>query len=277
MKLGGPVFREFSDPDAWIAALRDYGYGAAYCPVNTDADDTVVKAYAEAAKSAGIVIAEVGAWSNPIDSNEEARRKAQAHCRAQLALADRIGARCCVNVSGSRGQPWYGPHPDNFSEETFDMVVQVVRGIIDDVDPTRTFYTLETMPWMYPDSADCYLRLVEAIDRRQFAVHFDPSNLLSSPQRFYGSGEVIREFVAKLGPRIRSCHAKDLQLGGDLMPHFDEVRPGLGGLDYATLLRELSKLDPDTPLMMEHLATEEEYAQAAAYIRSVAEQLGIGC
>ena len=57
--------------------------------------------------------------------------------------------------------------------------------------------------------------------------------------------------------------------------HLDEVRPGQGNLDYSVFLKELSKLDPDTPLMVEHLKGEEEYAKAAEHIRSVARQSGI--
>jgi len=60
-----------------------------------------------------------------------------------------------------------------------------------------------------------------------------------------------------------------------LTVHIDEVRPGTGQLDYGTFLRELSKLDPDTPLMLEHLRTEEEYALAAGHVRSVARELGL--
>jgi sugar phosphate isomerase/epimerase len=131
------------------------------------------------------------------------------------------------------------------------------------------------MPWLYPDSADSYVRLIEAIDRRGFAVHFDPANLLCSPQRYFDSGGVIREFVAKLGPRIRSCHAKDVLLADRMTTHLDEVRPGLGSLNYRAFLTELDGLDADLPLMMEHLPTAEEYAQAAAYIRSVAEEVGV--
>ena len=59
--------------------------------------------------------------------------------------------------------------------------------------------------------------------------------------------------------------------------HLDEVRPGLGSLDYRTFLRELDKLDPDTPLLLEHLPAEEEYALAARYVRSVAQEIGIAC
>ncbi len=155
------------------------------------------------------------------------------------------------------------------------MIVTTVREIIDAVRPTYTYYTLETMPWMYPDSADLYLRLIEAVDRDRFAAHFDPANLISSPQRYYTNAELIRDFVAKLGPHIRSCHAKDILLRPEFMVHLDEVPPGQGSLDYRVLLRELDRLDPDTPLMLEHLSTEEEYRQAATYIRAIATQIGV--
>lgn len=275
MRLGGPVFAAYSDPKGWIAALRRYGYSAAFCPVKSGADDATIQAYIEAAEEADVVIAEVGAWSNPLSPDEETRSKALKICREQLTLADKIGARCCVNIVGSRGQQWDGPHPDNLTEETFDLIVETVQAIIDDVKPRRTFYTLETMPWMYPDSADNYHRLIKAINRRQFAVHFDPVNLVCSPQRYFGNGELIREFVAKLGSYIRSCHAKDTLLSGKLTVHIDEVRPGLGRLNYSVYLRELSRLDKDIPLMLEHLSTEDEYGLAANYVRSVARETGL--
>jgi sugar phosphate isomerase/epimerase len=272
--LGGPVFEKYQDPAGWVAALKKLGYSAAYCPVGADASDDVVKAYERAAKDANIIIAEVGVWNNPISPDEKTRKEALEKCRRQLHLADRIGARCCVNIAGSRGELWDGPSEKNFTDETFDMIVETTRGIIDDVKPTRTYFTLETMPWAYPDSPDSYLRLFKAIDRKQFAVHLDPVNLVCSPQRYYGNGDLIRECFAKLGPYIKSCHGKDILLQTKLTTHLDEVRPGLGGLDYATFLKELSKR-PGVPLMLEHLPNAEEYRLAAEYVRGVGKKAGV--
>jgi len=274
VRLGGPTFEKYEDPAGWVAALKKLGYSAAYCPVGAEAGDDVVKAYEQAAKDANIIIAEVGAWSNPISPDEKTRKEAQEKCRSQLHLADRIGARCCVNIAGSRGEQWDGPSAKNFTDETFDMIVETTRAIIDDVKPTRTYFTLETMPWAYPDSADSYLSLFKAIDRKQFAVHLDPVNIVCSPQRYFGSGDLIRECFAKLGPYIKSCHGKDILLQLKLTTHLDEVRPGLGGLDYETFLRELSKR-PDVPLMLEHLPNAEEYRLAAEYVRSVGKKVGV--
>lgn len=270
MRLGGPIFDATNEPAAWVQAVRAAGYRAAYCPLKPDADDATVRAYADAAARADIVIAEVGAWSNPLSPDETTRQAAIAHCQASLHLADRIGARCCVNITGSRGPKWDGPDPRDLTDETFYMIVQTVRDIIDTVQPTRTYYTLETMPWAYPDSVENYLDLLAAIDRPACAVHLDPVNLVCSPQRYFGNAALLRECFAKLGPHIRSCHAKDILLAPELTTHLSEVRPGLGALDYDVYLTELARLDPDTPLMLEHLTAEEDYRFAAEHIRSVA-------
>ncbi len=275
IRLGGPVFEKYESPEEWSAAMKQLGYSAAYCPVNANQSDDVIKAYEKEAQKANIMIAEVGAWSNPISPNEEERQKAIKRCKTQLALADKIGANCCVNISGSRSEEnWAGPHPDNLTQETFDLIVETIRDIIDDVKPKRTFYTLEMMPWGYPDSPDSNVELLKAIDRQHFAVHIDPVNIVCSPQRYFKNGDLIRECFEKLGPYIKSCHAKDIILSDKLTVHLDEIRPGLGKLRYDVFLKELSKLS-GVGLMIEHLKTAEEYSQAAKHIRSVAQKIGL--
>ena len=274
--LGGPVFEKYEDPEGWIYALNRLGYRAAYTPVNIDDDAATVQAFAKAANKYGIIIAEVGAWSNPISPDETQRKEALEKCIRSLQLADQLGANCCVNVSGSRNKEhWAGPHKDNLSSETFDMVVESTRKIIDEVKPRQTYFVLEPMPWAFPYSADSYLKLLKAIDRDRFGVHLDPMNMITSPEIFFNNGEMIRDCFRKLGPFIRSCHAKDMTIREDIYtPHLDETRAGLGSMDYTAFLTELSKLD-NVPMMIEHLKTADEYKLAADYIRSVAAGIGI--
>jgi sugar phosphate isomerase/epimerase len=274
VRLGGPVFGDFKDPQEWIKAIKAEGYSAAYCPVPVGTDSPTVKAFEKASKDANIIISEVGAWSNPISKNEQERKDAIKKCKDSLALADLIGAGCCVNITGSRGEKWDGPDPENITPDTFDLIVQVTREIIDAVKPLRTFYTLETMPWALPDSPDSYLELIKAIDRKQLAVHLDPVNMINSPRRYYNNGAFLKECFEKLGPFIKNCHAKDILLRTNLTVHLDEVLLGTGGLDYKVFLTELSKLK-NVPLMLEHLKTREEYTQAAANVRSIAKSSGI--
>jgi sugar phosphate isomerase/epimerase len=276
IRLGGPVFGKYNDPGEWIQLLRKAGYKTANCPVNPGADKELIKAYREEAWKNDIVIAEVGAWSNPLSTDAETARQAFNKCVDALALADEINARCCVNISGSRNpMDWDAPHADNLTPATFDLIVEMTRKIIDAVKPSRTFFTLEMMPWMVPDSADSCLKLIKDINRKQFAVHLDPVNMVTSPTVYYRNGDMIRDAFKKLGPHIRCVHAKDILIKEDTAQiQFEEVRPGLGTLDYTTLLKEISKCK-DVPLLIEHLNSSEEYDKAAKYIRLTGQSAGI--
>jgi len=273
IRLGGPVFKEVSeDPLAWVKAHKEWGYSAAYCPIDANASPELTRSFENEAKKSNLIIAEVGAWSNPISPDDKQSKEAIEHCCKQLDLADRIGARCCVNIAGSRHpKQWDGPHKNNLSQDTFDMIVEVTRKIIDTAKPTRTFFTLETMPWIFPNSVESYLKLFEMIDRERFAVHFDPVNLMNSLDSYYNNAKIIKYTFEKLGPYIKSCHGKDTILESELTTHINETQPGLGNLDYSVYLRELSKLK-DVPLMLEHMEEPEQYKATVIYLRGVAKE-----
>ena len=60
-----------------------------------------------------------------------------------------------------------------------------IQNIIDEADPQNTFYTIEPMPWMYPMGPDEYVKLIEDVDRKHFAVHMDVFNWIISPERYF--------------------------------------------------------------------------------------------
>ena len=213
VRLGANLFDSYGDPGEWLNLLDKEGYRTAYCPVGTEADEQEIRAYEEAARKHDVVISEVGAWSNTLSPDPLEVKNSINKCVRGLQLADQIGARCCVNISGSRNKEhWAGPHKDNLTDQVFDRVVENTRKIIDEVKPTRSFFALEAMPWSFPDSADTYLKLLKAIDRPGFGVHLDPVNMIRSPREFFNNGALIKDMFEKLGPHIKSCHAKDITL-----------------------------------------------------------------
>ncbi|UCF35299.1 MAG: sugar phosphate isomerase/epimerase [Acidobacteriota bacterium] len=276
IRLGGPAFAKSDDPADIAQAHLDLGYRAAYAPSvkleETDKIKAIVKEFADR----DIVIAEVGAWVNLLASDPATRKKNLDFVTENLALAEALGARCCVDIAGSyHPTVWYGPHPDNFSRRFFDETVENCRKIIDAVKPTRTKFSIEMMGWCMPSTPDQYLELIRAVDREAFGVHVDVCNMINSPERIYNNATLIRECFEKLGKWAVSCHAKDVAWVPDMQVNFKEVIPGTGELDYGAYLSELAKLPNDVPLMMEHLAKPEEYKQAADYIRGVAGENGI--
>lgn len=276
MRLGGPIFLKSSDPVEIAREHRRLGYAAAYCP-NVKLEDTErIRAFEKAFAAENVIVAEVGAWRNLLDPNPDARRANFRYVAERLALAEAIGARCCVDIAGSyHPKVWYGPHPKNFSREFFEATVENCRKLIDEVKPRRTKFAIEMMGWAIPDGPESYLKLIHAVDRKAFGVHIDVCNGINSPERFYNNGAFIEECFRKLGQWIVSCHAKDLEWIPEMNIHFVEVVPGRGSVDYRVYLRELARLSGDVPLMMEHLKTADEYEEAKRYIQRIATELKI--
>ena len=278
IRFGGPLFGvDMKDPDAVAEACQALGYSAIYCPDLDPKDEPGCRAYGDAIRARGLMIAEAGVWIRLVgpDAEESRRNLDRAICR--MHVAELVGAQCCVDIAGSfHPASWHGAHPDNVAEEMFEAAVVIARTIIDAVKPQRAKFTYEMMQWTLPDSADSYLELIQAVDRKAFGVHLDPTNLINSPRRFYDTGAVISECVEKLGPHIASCHAKDVAM--DLtaaIVHLSETRIGTGNLDYAMYLECLDSLGRDVPLMLEHLGSAEEYKLAADEVRLVANRMGI--
>jgi len=278
MRFGGPVFIDTQEIAAFISKHKEKGFRACYCPgwLTPTSSDAQFSEAAQALAEADIVAAEVGAWCNCLDPNPEVRERNISYVIGQLQVAERLGARCCVDYSGSFSPDHpAGPHVDDLSQRAFDEVVANTQRIIDAVNPQRTYFTLEMMQWAWPDSPDAYLDVMRAVDRPAFAVHLDAVNVIASPRSYYHNADVVRECVTKLGPHIRSAHAKDCTMSDEYLVHIRECMMGEGHMDYVTVLRGLDGLEDDVPLMLEHLASEAEYDQAAAHVRRVAEEAGV--
>lgn len=277
MRLGAPVYLDSQDPADIARAHRALGYRAAYLPGNVDvSSDAAIRRLREAFAKEDVIIAEVGAWVNPLDGDPKKAKEAREHITARLALADQVGARCCVDIVGSVDtDDWAGASAACYSDDFFALVVEVYRGIIDAVKPKNTFMTFETMPFHFLDSAEEYLRLLVAIDRPAAAAHLDLCNCIYSPRLYYNSGELARHTFKLLGGKIRSCHLKDLRLddaGGTVK--FYEVLPGTGQVDIGAYLRCADAL-PDCPMMLEHLPDEAAYDQARRHVQGLMAELGI--
>jgi len=268
MRLGGEIFEKYTNAEEWALAVRKKGYKAAYAPVDYTVSDSEVESYKKAAKEHDIVIGEVGVWNNVLDQDAKKREENLAVAVKKLALAEELEAKCCVNIAGSySSERWDGPHPDNFSQKAYDQVVQSVQYLIDTVKPQKTFYTFEPLAWMLPDTIEVHLELIKDIDRKAFGVHFDPVNMMYTPKIYYANGEFLKEAIRKFGKHIKSCHVKDLYMEDVFTLFIRECKPGEGVFDYPTFISEIDKLDPEMPVFVEHMHTEQEYDDAANYVR----------
>ena len=156
MRLGGPVFLKTEDPVLLAKEHRRLGYGAAYCPDFASLSDLkTVREIERSFAAENVIISEVGAWRNMLDPDEAKRSANLEYVVERCALADEIGARCCVDIAGSYNKDsWYGPDARNLSREFFERTVENCRHILDNVQPKRTRFTVEMMGWSLPDGPD---------------------------------------------------------------------------------------------------------------------------
>ncbi|MBQ3864350.1 MAG: sugar phosphate isomerase/epimerase [Clostridia bacterium] len=274
MRLGAPV-TGYTSPEEWIAIHKERGYGAAYCPVKPSDPKAKIQEYIAAAREHNLVIAEVGIWNNLLAQDPMEKEQNIRISIERLAFADKIGARCAVNISGSCGKRWDGPHPQNLTEQTFEEIVRISNRILEEVQPKTVKYALEPMPWAYPNSRESAQKLIDCVNHPQFGVHVDMANLINSIDRVYHTGELTKDFFGHLGSFICSVHAKDSQIVEDrLTMHIDEAIPGEGIFDFDTLLQCCAALG-DVPVLAEHLQTQEQYEKATSYLKKVAERNGL--
>ena len=278
MRLGGSVFYNGTDPEEFALAHVEKGYGAAICPWWLSLERPgELKEFRKVMKKHDIVIAEVGVWNNPLHPDRAEAEKNIRQLTEKLRLAEELEADTCINILGTKQTAsWFGPHGRDYSEDFFREAVAVSQYVIDQVKPERTKLSFEMMPYCFLDGPEEYLRFLQAVDRKAAGVHLDICNNMNSPRRFYENTAYIRHTFQLLKDEIVSLHLKDIALKPDaLTVVFEEVPIGMGGMDYVTLMEEISRLPADTPAILEHLQTEAEYDLAAEAVEAFARKAGM--
>ena len=270
MYLGVSSSLTHTSPEDWANRHKSLGLKSVVFPVDCNAGDEKIMAYKKAADNAGLVIAEVGVWRNTLAADPAERAKWIDYAVGQLKMADRIGARCCVNVVGTPyGPRWDGGYRDNFSQQAWDMAIKMIQEIIDRANPTNTKFSIESMPWMIPSGPDEYVRLMNDVDRPQFGAHLDVVNMITSPKRYFFNDFFLDECFEKLGDKICSCHLKDIRLKEEYTFQLQECACGQGTLDIPRYIRLASRIREDMPMIIEHLTTDEEYIESVTKVQSL--------
>lgn len=269
MRLGISTSLNGLTPKQWADKLVSLGCKSVVFPVDSNADSSLIDEYVAEAKSHDLLIAEVGIWRNAISEDPAEAKKNMDYSIEQLKLADRVGAVCCVNVAGALGGPrWDGGYKENFSQYAFDKTVRMIQEIIDTAKPQNTFFSIESMPWMIPTSPQEYLKLIEAVQRDRFAAHLDIINMINCPERYFFADNFLKECFDLLGQHIVSCHLKDIRLLDDFTFQLKECACGEGTFNFVKYMQLATELNPDMPMIIEHLKNDNEYEESISFVLS---------
>lgn len=231
------------------------------------------EAYGEMVRDYGLTVGEYGYWENLLRRDEEERARQIETVQGLLERADAMGVDCVVTLAGTFGGSWAGaPHPDNWSEEAREMVIENCQRILDGVALNRTTYALE--PWFntFFHRPQAVRSIIDAVDRPTFGVHMDAMNM-HSIQDVYRSRQLIDEAFDLLAADVASVHAKDIYLNPDHgILQLEEVLPEDGSMDYDRYVQRLDELPDDVAVFTEHWETNEEFVETMHRLRTIAER-----
>lgn len=269
MLLGISSSLQHNSPEEWAKKHKELGLGCINFPVDFTSGKEVYTSYKTAAEKNNLTIAEVGVWRNTLAADPKERTKWIEYAINQLKMADEIGATCCVNVAGTpHGPRWDGGYKENFSKQTWDETVDMIQQIIDTAKPKHAKYSIESMPWMIPTGPEEYAKLINDVNRSEFCAHLDVVNMITSPERYFFNDEFLKKCFSILKGQIYSCHLKDILLKQEYTFQLEECECGKGTLNLELFEQLASEANPNMPMIIEHLNSDEQYINSIKYVQN---------
>lgn len=161
---------------------------------------------------------------------------------ATAALAHRLGLNLVTFHAG------FLPH--RRTDKSFAKMLARLAEVADIFDRARITVALETGQ----ETAPVLARLLEALDRPNVGVNFDPANII-----LYGKGDPIKALHA-LGPWIRQVHLKDATPAKVPGTWGREVPAGQGQVDWKMFFSTLRRLNFEGPIVIEREAGNQRIA-----------------
>jgi sugar phosphate isomerase/epimerase len=203
---------------------------------------------------AGLTIAALSAYTNLMDPDLDRRHRGIVRLHALIRHCRDFGASFLVTETGSLGprSPW-APYPPNRSPEAWDELRFILREALRVAADSGVRLLLKAEPTHVLASAPDALQLRKELAHPALGFVMDPAHFLSESPRAGWSAE-LADLFEQLGRWAPILHAKDLrfQAGRVRTP-----RAGQGELDYGQILRLFRRMQPDAPIIVEHLRPEE--------------------
>ncbi len=202
---------------------------------------------------AGMEVALLGAYFNPVHPNREKAERGIAIFEEYLSLAKALGASAVGSETGSlMGDPW-GFHPDNCKEKTREIVVSTFRHLADTAARYGVSVGIEGAYNHVCSTPDILAEVISKINRENVRVIFDLYNYLSI-SNYKSAYEILARGHALFGGDILLYHIKDFLVSEGKLT---QCGVGKGVLDFGRILRAIHKQNPDAVLVLEGTVGED--------------------
>ena len=265
-----------------VKRIRDAGYtaGNAYIRYSGDnlwlkAPESDIKELKEALNKYDVNFFDVHTVGYNIHPDLSERQKNYKYVAEACETAERVGCPMVTTHAGTRSaEHQIAPHKDNWTWETWKMVVDSFKQILKDTAGMNVALGVEAVNMTCMNNPKAHLQLIEDVGDPRLKVCLDPVNMISL-RNYFRTTELVNECFDLLGENIIAAHAKDTYiLPNRMSAYITEVAVGEGMMDYETYLVRFSRLSYPRPLLIEHLP-QEKYPVAKKNIEEIAAKVGV--
>jgi sugar phosphate isomerase/epimerase len=137
--------------------------------------------------------------------------------------------------------------PENFTDEAFNDMVQVIRRLVKVGEEQQTLIGIEPGLNHPLYSLERVAQLIQQIDSDYLGIILDPTNLITS-ETYQNQVALVQEAFERFGEKIVAVHLKDYQVQKDqIVP----VNLGTGLIDYPAICRLIAKEKPGLFVVLE--------------------------
>ncbi len=210
-------------------------------------------ALGKALREAGVGIPLIGAYFNPVHSDEAKIRKGMAVFKDYLRTAGLLGASYVGSETGSFNGDKWTYHPENRTEGALKRVTEAFRELADTAAENGLSIAVEGAAGHVCYSPEVLDRAIRMIGRPNVACIFDLYNYLDSSnyEDRYG---ILERGLALFGKRIIAYHIKDFTVENGALR---QVGVGQGEMDFDRILTAVYRNDPEARLILEGTIGED--------------------
>ena len=218
-------------------------------------------------RDAGMEVALVGAYFNPVHPNTEKAQRGERIFAEYLSLASALGACVVGSETGSlMGDPW-GFHPDNSSLEARGTVVKTFGRLADIAKNHGACIGIEGAYNHICQTPDVLYGVIRDIGRDNVRVIFDLYNYLSDAN-YESAYDILDRGHELFGSDILLYHVKDLVIKDGKI---SQCGVGRGILDYGRIIPEIYQRNPNAILVLEG-TVGDDIPYAVDYLRGIIEK-----
>jgi len=265
-----------------VKRIKADGFTCAALEIDfTDMDNNIdtldkkkCKKIRDAFRDENLLIAVISADGNLVHADPDKRKKNIERVKTLIKFSHDLGCSYVVSESGTFNptRNWIY-HPKNDTEEAYEETLKTIIDIVKYAYDYGAVFLIEVYINSVINSVESVQRLFADVNHKSLGLLMDPANYFNLCNLDRMDSELDRMFDA-LGDKVKVAHAKDIKKADDMTAKHDEINlknsrniertfinsggvelngPGLGVLNYNKFLNRLYRIDPNIPLIVEHL------------------------